>query len=164
MDELKALLEIISLLITILGVPIAIYIFYKEKRKERLDREYGTYNALDDKYLYFLNLCLSNADLGIHEMTDKKLTHEQQIRANIIFEILICLFERSFLMYQGHNDKIRKSQWNGWNAYIEDWMENKNFNVAWETFLNSQYDTNFLKYMNEIYQKKVIANRVKNGK
>lgn len=159
MNEIKNLIEIISLIATSLGVPIAIYLFFNEKRKERLDREYGTYNALDDKYLDFLNLCLSNTDLGIYEMSDKELTEEQQVRVNIIFEIFICLCERAFLMYQGHNNKIRNSQWSGWNSYIEDWMEYKRFRIAWENYLSSQYDTAFLEYMNKIYQEKAVANK-----
>ncbi|MGB5157786.1 hypothetical protein [Desulfobacterium sp. N47] len=47
-------LQIITSVVTILGLPLAVLLFYLEKRKERRDREYGTYNALDDKYIYFL--------------------------------------------------------------------------------------------------------------
>lgn len=159
MMDLKDYLEILSLLATTLGVPIAIYIFFKEKQKERRDREYGTYNALDDKYLDFLNLCLSNVDLGIYEMSNKELTEEQKIRANIIFEIHVSLIERAFLMYQGHSDKIKKNQWSGWNTYIEDWMEYERFRESWKTTLSSQYDTEFLTYMNQLYQKKVMATK-----
>lgn len=159
MNELKDLLEILSLIATTLGVPIAIAIFFNEKRKERRDREYGTYNALDDKYLDFLNLCLLNMDLGIYEKADKELSEEQQLRSNIIFDVLISILERAYLMYQGHSDQIRKSQWVGWNSYIEDWMNYNRFRIAWETLLNSQFDTNFIEYMNEIYHKKAVPEK-----
>lgn len=159
MNELKIILEIISLSITIVGVPIAIFIFYKEKRKERKDREYLTFNALDDKYLDFLNLCLSNQDLGIYEMSNKKLSEEQQTRAIIIFEILVCLFERAYLMYKEHNKSIIGKQWSGWLAYIADWMGYTSFRSAWKTILSSQFDGEFLEFMNKVYDDKAVPNK-----
>jgi hypothetical protein len=47
--SVKEFLELSTHVITILGLPVAIFIYYQEKKKDRRDREYGTYNALDDK-------------------------------------------------------------------------------------------------------------------
>ena len=49
--SLNETIEMLSYLATILGIPIAIILFVNEKRQERRDREYGTYHALDEKYL-----------------------------------------------------------------------------------------------------------------
>ena len=71
----------------------------KEKRKERLDREYGTYNALDEKYNDFLKLCMENIELGVYDKSDapnRTLTEDQKIRRDILYEILVCLFEKAF--------------------------------------------------------------------
>ncbi len=45
LEKIKSILESLSYLVTILGVPVAIYFYRQEKIKERKEREYGTYNA-----------------------------------------------------------------------------------------------------------------------
>lgn len=152
--QLKQILEIISVIITILGVPVAIYLFFTEKRRERLDRENGTYTTLDDKYIEFLKICLEYSELGVYETSNMKnedLTDEQNIQRKIIIEILICLFERAYLMYFDQNDSIKKRQWSGWNSYMKNWMENEQFRSLWIDFFNSQYDSRFLTHMNHLY-------------
>ncbi len=156
LESIKIVLEIITLSAAILGIPIAIFLFYSEKKKERLDREYGTYNALDDKYIDYLIICLDNSDLDIYLSDENEKTHlddQQIVRQNSIFEILVCLFERAFLMYKGQSEKSRKKQWNGWNKYIEDWMNKESFRNAWVGYLDSQFDAEFIVYMNSVYKK-----------
>ena len=46
-------LDAISKLIIILGFPLAFIQYMRTKHKEKQDREYGTYNSLDEKYLEF---------------------------------------------------------------------------------------------------------------
>ena len=65
MDFLR-LITIIAHIAAILGIPLALFLFYDEKRKERRDREYGTYNALDDKYIAFLQLCIEHPELNLY--------------------------------------------------------------------------------------------------
>jgi hypothetical protein len=149
---IKDTLEASSYAVTILGVPVAIYLFYQEKRKERREREYGTYNALDDKYIEFLNLCLNNTDLNIYYVKKSDsvtLTLDQERKQLLIFEILISILERAYLMYQDHNTQIKKEQWEGWNAYMHEWMGQKNFQESWR-ILGHQWEFNFIKHMNDI--------------
>lgn len=151
---LKEILEILTYLSTILGIPLAIYLFYQEKKKERIDREWGTYNALDDKYVEFLRLCLENIDLDVFDIRMKsrnKMTNEQKRRELIIFTILISIFERAFLMYRDQSSKIKKTQLLGWNDYILDWTKRDNFRKAW-TVLGDQFDVDFINYMNKIFE------------
>ena len=166
LESVKIVLEIIALSATIIGIPVYIYIYYKEKKRERLDREYGTYNALDDKYIDFLRLCIDNIDLNIYLLDNeitKNLNEQQKIRQYIIFEILVCIFERAFLMYKGHSDKIRRNQWVGWNSYIEDWLNNESFRKAWRNFIGNQYDTDFISYMNIICEGKKEMDSILNN-
>lgn len=147
-ETIKKCLEIISSIITILGVPVAIWIFFRNKKKEERDREYQTYNALDDKYIEFLNLCLDNSELDIYSERNSILTPEQEHKRIIIFEILISIFERAFLMYKDKNNKIKKEQWEGWNKYIAEWAKVENFKIAWKK-LGDQWDVNFNIFMKE---------------
>ena len=56
MSTLTDYFQVAAHIVTILGLPLAIFLYYQEKKKGRRDREYGTYNALDDKYIQFLDL------------------------------------------------------------------------------------------------------------
>lgn len=152
LENVKNVLEASSYAVTILGVPIAIYLFYQEKRKERKEREYGTYNALDDKYIEFLNLCLQNTDLNIYYVKrndNVDLTLDQERKQLIIFEILISILERAYLMYEDQNTLIKKEQWEGWNIYMYEWMRQENFKNSWK-ILGKQWEFNFINHMNKI--------------
>lgn len=145
--------EWLSYLAAIVGIPLAIWLFYNEKRKERLDRELGTYDALDNKYIEFLNLCLENPELDVFDIETKlrkELTPEQKKKELMIFNILISILERAFLMYREHRStKIGKTQWVGWDQYIHDWVSRSNFRKAWH-ILGEQFDTEFIEYMNAV--------------
>jgi hypothetical protein len=146
------LLQILTNIATILGIPIAIIVFLNEKAKERKEREYGTYNALDEKYLEFLRLVMEYPELDMFDIPLEKkttLTPEQQIQQIAMFEILISLFERAALMYRDQSDEIKKTQWEGWNSYIEDWAKRTTFQELWER-RGDQYEKEFVNYMQGI--------------
>jgi len=99
--DLQQILQLISSITSIIGIPIGIYLFYDAKRKEQRDREYGTYNALDKKYIEYLKLCLQNPDLDVFDIPLKpvrKPTPEQARREEIILAILLSILERAYLM------------------------------------------------------------------
>ena len=47
--------------VQLIGIPVAIGVYGLNKRRERLDREYGTYHALDDKYIEYLKLAVKES-------------------------------------------------------------------------------------------------------
>ncbi len=136
---------------TVAGIAIAIAVFLNEKRKERLEREYGAYHSLDEKYIDYLNLCLRHPELDVYFRPLKpapRLTPEQEIQQSAILEILICLLERAFLLYRNQSSQVRRAQWEGWDEYIRDWCQRENFRHLWPT-LGEQFDQGFLDYVNE---------------
>jgi len=146
------IMEILSYLATILGIPIAIILFINEKRKERRDREYGTYHALDEKYLDYLKLCMENPDLDLYDQPiDNKvqLTAEQKIRQFAMFEILVSLLERAYLMYGNQSNKVKKHQWQGWNEYFHDYARMETFRKLW-SLRGNEFDSEFTHYMNKV--------------
>jgi hypothetical protein len=137
---------------TILGVPIAIVVYLNEKRKERREREYGTFNALDDKYLDYLNLCITNPRLDLYYLPfDGKttLSREERIQQYAMFEILISLMERAFLMYRDQSTEIKKSQWEGWDQYMTHWASRPIFQTLWLR-LGDQFAEEFMEHMNQL--------------
>jgi len=155
------LFEILSYLAVIIGIPFSIYIFYIEKKRERLDREYGTYNALDERYLQFLELCLENYDLDVFDVpieNKRRNTQEQERKELILFSILISIFERAFLMYRDQSTEIKKTQWEGWNHYMQDYCSRENFRRAWKILgEGEQFEINFVNYMRSIIREIEIA-------
>ena len=145
-------LDILVKISQLIGIPVGIAVYGLNKRRERLDREYGTYNALDEKYGDYLKLCLDHDDLDVADVPKEHmdpLTPEQRRRELIMFSILISIMERAYLMYQDESDAVRRSQWEGWRAYIVDWSRRPNFAMAAPT-LSEQFDRRFSKYLHDV--------------
>lgn len=146
---IKDLLEALSYIAVIVGFPIALYQYRRKTLKEQADREYGTYNALDEKYLEFLVMCWENPRLDIFDVADSapaELSTVEQKQELIAFTMLVSMFERAFLMYHDQHDSVRERQWSGWAAYIRDYCHRANFRHAWSR-IGEQFDTNFQNFM-----------------
>jgi len=154
-ERIKVVLELVTQIIPIVGVPTAIFVYIQTKRKKRQEREYLAYDSLDAKHIEFLNLCLQNADLNLYWGNDidlNTISDEEKGGRQILYEILVTNIERAFLLYRNQSRKIRSKQWEGWNKYAIQWMEVKNFRDSWQILTDGQFDLDFLAYMNEIYQ------------
>ena len=86
------MVEILQYVSVILGIPIVLVQYISSSRKERQDKEYETYNALDEKFIDYLKLCLDHPNLDIFDLSDKKLNElvKNQSKEEII--ILTILF------------------------------------------------------------------------
>lgn len=136
-------------LITLLGVPTAICVYSMEQRQRRMEREYGTYDALDDKYIELQQLCLNHVELDVFDTPydkPRELSEQQKKQEDAILYIRIAIFERAYLMYKRSRSKgIRKNQWAGWEIEIREWLERENFRALWA--LNRQYfDQEFIEF------------------
>ena len=58
-------LELLSYLVTIFGLPLAIFVFVYEQRRERRNEDEEIFQKLSDEYREFLKLVLDNADLKL---------------------------------------------------------------------------------------------------
>lgn len=149
--SIKDYLEVLSQVILLLGVPVGLYQYFQATKKEQLDREYGTYNALDEKYMDFEKFCFAHPELDIFDVPDSvatSLTAFQKKQELIAFTMLFSIFERAYLMYSDQSTEIKRRQWTGWDEYIEDFWARENFRDAWK-ISGTTFDTNFEKYMND---------------
>jgi hypothetical protein len=147
-------LQMITSVVTILGLPLALYLFYSDKKKERKEREYGTYNALDDKYIHFLEMCLEKPELDVIEYSKEKSVSNKEKQEQILFLILISILERAFLMYNDQSTKVKERQWAGWVEYMKDYCHKDNFRKRWPE-LGPQFDRQFVGFMNSLMNKDV---------
>ena len=151
----KDVLEALSYIVILLGVPTGLVQYFQAVKKEQLDREYGTYNALDEKFLEFQNLCLAHPYLDIFDLPDKvpiTLSPAQHKEELIAFTMLFSIFERAFLMYCDQAAPIKQRQWMGWDEYIQSYCKRGNFKLAWQT-CGGTFDKDFEKYMTKFMPK-----------
>lgn len=154
-DQILKYSTIVANVAIFLGGFIALGEYIHNNRKRQRDRDYGTYNSLDDKYIEFLNICLQYPELDIFDVPSPHvgaLSDIQCKRQLIAFTILFSIFERAFLMYHDASNKIKKEQWSGWKEYIERYAQRSNFREAWERS-GETFDTTFVSYMNGVMRR-----------
>jgi hypothetical protein len=123
------------------------------KRYKELEKEYLTYNALDEKFIGFQKLCLDHPYLDVFDVKDhkpQKLNEEQQKQELIAFTLLFSIFERAYIMYvcMKQAKEIREEQWKGWEEYIQNYCQRPNFVEAWKKS-GTTFDERFTDYMND---------------
>jgi hypothetical protein len=120
--------ELLSYVVTVVGLPLAILAYVLEQRKERANEEEEVYQSLSDNYQDFLKVVLENSDLKLFSQTPRNLNEEQHERMMLILGMLISLFERAYLLLheQGlSDDKLRR--WRSWEDYMREWTDREVF-------------------------------------
>jgi hypothetical protein len=143
--------ELGSFVVTTLGLPFAILFFAWEQRKERDNEEEEAYQLLSDAYNDFLKIVLVNPDL--HLRTNDPLfdpTPEQKERMLVIFDMLISLFERAYLVaYKPRMGETEARRWNSWDDYMREWCRREDFHNALPLLLRGE-DPEFQGYIRRI--------------
>ena len=121
--------ELLSYVVTVIALPLAVYTFWVEQRKERENEEEETYQLLSDAYTEFLKIVLENPDLQLRSRrAAPQLTDEQQERRLVVFEMLVSLFERAYLLaYDDRMTEKQQRRWNSWDDYMRDWCRRPDF-------------------------------------
>jgi hypothetical protein len=143
--------EIASYVVTVIGLPLAIYIFFFEQRKERDNEEEQAYQTMSDAYNEFLRVVLDNADLRLRtETSTPDLTPEQRERMMVIFDMLISLFERAYLvLYEPDMNERQRRRWASWDDYMHEWCRREDFRTALPLLLRGE-DQEFTAYIKRV--------------
>ncbi len=144
--------ELASYVVTVVGFPFAIAVFMLEQRKERQNEDEEIYQELSDEYANFSKLLLENADLRLmsKDLPASNFNEEQLERKKIIFDILISLFERAFiLVYEDEMSPQTRRLWTTWEDYIRSWCLRQDFRSALPELLQGE-DPDFGKYIRSI--------------
>lgn len=149
--NLRDWLEIATFVVTIVALPFAVYVFLKEQRKERENEEEEAYLHLADAYNDFLKIVLANADLQLR--TNAALpnpTPEQNERMLTIFDMLISLFERAFLVaWKPEMSATEQRRWNSWDDSMREWCRRDDFHNALPLLLRGE-DPAFTLYIKRV--------------
>ncbi len=150
--------ELLSYIVTVIGLPLAIFVFIYEQRKERDNEDEAVYQLLSDNYQDFLKVALENPDLRLFS-TEKTsaLDDIQRERMYIIFSMLISLFERAYLLlYEpGMSDKQLR-RWRSWEDYMREWCAREDFRAALEDQLGGE-DPDFVTYLRALAKERTAA-------
>jgi hypothetical protein len=143
--------ELASYVVTVIGLPLAVIVFIFEQRKERDNEEEAGYQMLSDAYSEFLNVVLANPDLRLRSSQHTPdRTPEQQERLQIVFEMLIALFERAYLVaYEPGMPSDKARRWNSWEDYMRDWCRREDFRRLLPALLNGE-DPDFAAYIERL--------------
>jgi hypothetical protein len=150
-DTISSIFQIVQYLVFIIGIPITIYKYIASKKREQVDREYGTYDALDREFKDYCKLCLEHPDLDVAGYPNEQppnYTPEQKKQELIMFSMLCSLFERAYLMFKGSTSPAEKRRWAGWIDYFKDFSTRKNFQCWWKQY-GREYDTEFVEYFQQ---------------
>ena len=144
--------EIASYVVTVVGLPFAILIFVWEQNRERENEDEELFQRLTDEYAEFSKILLENADLRLMSgsVPDSELNEEQIERKMIIFDLLISLFERAYLLvYEERMSKKTARMWATWDDYIRFWCRRSDFRTALPKLLEGE-DPDFAGYIRQI--------------
>jgi hypothetical protein len=143
--------ELLSYIVTVIGLPLAISVFVFEQRKERDNEEEEVYQLLSDNYQEFLKIALENPDLRLFATEETPaLSAEQRERMFIIFSMLISLFERAYLLL--YEEKMKEKQlrrWRSWEDYMGEWCNRVDFRASLPALLRGE-DPEFASYIQKL--------------
>jgi len=143
--------ELASFVVTVIGLPFAIGVFLLQQRQERENEEEEAYQHLSDAYNDFLKIVLANSDLQLRTNTAlPSATPEQNERMLVIFDMLISLFERAYLVaYKEDMTPTERRRWNSWDDYMREWCRRDDFHNALPLLLRGE-DPGFQVYIRRV--------------
>lgn len=143
--------ELLSYVVTVIGLPLAIGVFLYEQRRERENEEEEVYQLLSDNYQDFLKVALDNPDLKLFSAgATESLSDEQRERQFIIFNMLISLFERAYLLLYEDDMKPKQARrWHSWEDYMLEWCRRPDFRASLPRLLHGE-DPSFVRYVERV--------------
>lgn len=154
METVISVTQIIYYIAMSIAGPLAVIAYLKVKETERLEKEYKTYDELDNRFFEYQKLALEYYDLDILDVpnNDPSLAFDKKRKQEMVaYAILFSLFERAYLMFSNQGDKFRERQWSGWKRFLHDFIRRDSVRTAWQ-LSKETYDTNFQVFMDRKIQ------------
>lgn len=145
--------ELASYVVTVIGLPAAIAIFFYEQRRERRNEEDEVYQLLSNAYNDFLRVVIENPDLRLRSQSaTPDLNAEQQERMLVVFDMLISLLERAYLTaWSPRMTAAQTRRWNSWEDFMREWIRRDDFYLRLPVLLKGE-DAEFAAYVRRLAQ------------
>jgi hypothetical protein len=163
LEPVRMILEMLSYLVIIGGVPVALYQYIRSNRAERRLREKAVYDALDQRYLDYLMLCLDHPDLDVFDIPlaeerGGREAGQQKRKEQIAYTYLLNIFERAYLMYRDQSTAFKQQQWAGWESYIRGYTGRKNFQDTMKKIGLDEFDRDFVTFLRQDKSERKLPN------
>lgn len=159
-------LDFIQKVVIVAGIPLSIasYIYTKKKDREQAEKdryyqELQTYMNCKDLWLDYLRECLRHPETMYNPFEDADTGRDLSITDKIMINMIITMFERSYLLFADKSEAFRKAQWEGWDFYIRLTTSRQTFLKEWQE-IGIGYDACFQTYMEETIKTNLRANNV----
>ena len=136
--------EFLSYVATVVGIPMALFVFMFEERKQRQAAQEEIYDKLMEHYSRIQEKLFEHPELDQHDapLPDAEAARRQYI----LYEMVVSLFERSFILLAGERDPAYRRMWNSWEDYIGEWTARPNFRAALPRLIKGE-DPDFAAYL-----------------
>ena len=96
-------------------------------------------------------MVLAHADLQLRTTTAlPQPTPEQRERMQVIFDMLISLFERAYLVaWKPQMTATEQRRWNSWDDYMHEWCQREDFRQSMPLLLRGE-DPAFQRYIQRV--------------
>ncbi len=159
MEWLKNLAQVVYYISLSITGPLALFGYFRAQHKEQQEREYRTYDELDNKFLEYQKLALQN-DLDLIEAPDFSVSlSPDRLRLKRELVTASCgfaLFQRAFLMFHDQSNAFKARQWQGWDRLLNSFLLRPGVRHAWQvcklhfdTAFQSFVDSRLLKILEE---------------
>lgn len=136
-------LEAMSYVVTILGFPAAIFVIVREERLRRENEKSELHRNLSEEYDTFLRMVMDNSDLLLMSRSSlpEPVSDEQRERTEIIFRMLISLFEKAYIiLHTSDMDGDARRRWMSWEDDMVEWCGRQDFRKALPDLLEGEDD------------------------
>lgn len=128
--------ERIATATAVLGGAASVIIFLRNQNAATKEARLSRYDSVSRSYIEFQTLCLNHPTLGtswygLTAPQQDPLSPEDQIRRDILFDILTSTLERAFITYRNAPASIKASQWPGWLAFARGYAERDDYRNWW---------------------------------
>jgi hypothetical protein len=140
-------MELLSYVATVVGIPLAIIMFRVQENKERQNEQEEIYDKLMEQYTLIQEKLFEYPELDVH---DKPLENTEDARRQyILYQMVVSLFERSYILLASETDQAYQRMWNSWVDYIREWIARPNFRTALPRLMEGE-DKDFVTYMADL--------------
>lgn len=137
-------MELLSYIATVVGIPLAVGTFMFQEKKERQNEQEEIYDKLMAHYADIQEKLFEYPELDMHSEISND--PETQRRQYILYEMLVSLFERSFILLENEKSPEYQRMWNSWVDYIQSWLTKPNFLAALPQLVRGE-DPDFVAYV-----------------
>ena len=170
-SEAKAIVELITALVAVIGIPITVWRYFVNEGKRRQLETDAMHVEVNNKYLDYVALSLNYPHLGgsdgpAHRAVVELKSGDDKVRQWHLFSYLTSILERAFYLaaWSRERDKDEENEWSSWERYIADYFQNENYRKYWEEVTGNftkptSFGPAFEKYMRAQYGRGTASGR-----